>query len=185
MKLDKAHIIFRFVFIEWKSFPNFSLYSHISLLAMFPRLNKLIGKSKPFSANDREAVSGVFRGPGVGSKMTCASNSRARERKEMIPKLHAFVTPSLANLYSATASGESCSEAKTMLCRVRAGCIVDCFYVGSQLDEILHPAQNQAIILGNVGVAYGEALLGLILHGYNSRWFQGLHEERCLDGIRV
>ena len=59
-----------------------------------------------------------------------------------------------------------------MIGHVDNGCLTDCFYVGSQLDEILHRAQNAAIISGNLGVALGEALLGLFLHGYNVRMYQ-------------
>ena len=156
----------------------------LSLLALFARLNKPIPKSKPFSADHREAVSDVFRGTGVGSKTTRASSSRTNEKEEMITMLNALVTPSRLNLYSATASGDLCREVKNMLGHIRAGCIVDCFYVGSQLDEILHRAQNQAVISGNLGVALGEALLGLFLHGYNSRLFQRLYKERSINEIR-
>ena len=100
------------------------------------------------------------------------------EKEEMITMLNALVTPSCLNLNSATASGDLCREVKNMLGHVRAGCIVDCFYVGSHLDEILHRAQNQAVISGNLGVALGEALLGLFLHGYNLRLFQRLYKDR-------
>ena len=37
---------------------------------------------------------------------------------------------------------------------------------------------------GNLGVALGEALLGLFLHGYNSRLFQRLYKERSINEIR-
>ena len=100
------------------------------MIALFARLNKPILKSKPFSADHREAVSDVFHGPGVGSKTMCASRSRTREKEEMISMLNALVTPTRLYLYSAMASGELCCEVQNMLRHIRVGCIVDCFYVG-------------------------------------------------------
>ena len=81
---------------------HFYLCMHtLSLLALFARWNKPFPKSKPFSADHREAVADVFRGSGVRNERTRASSSRTNKEKEMITMLNAVVTPSRLNLYSA------------------------------------------------------------------------------------
>ena len=72
----------------------------------------------------------------------------------MITMLNALVIPHHQKLYTATASGDLCREVKNMLGHVRAECIVECFYKCSQLDEILHRAQKQDEISGNLGVFF-------------------------------
>ena len=91
----------------------------------------------------------------VGSKTTFASSSRTMEKEEMISKLNALVALLVSD----------CMVLRLVVnCAMRSRtCSVMCvhWYVGSQLDEILHRAQNQALISSNLGLQLGEALLGL------------------------
>ena len=128
------------------------------------------------------AVSSIFKGSGVGSLLVCAEQSRTPPPYEMKESLDSLLTKARLRQLGAAADMMK-NEVKNMLGHVENGCLTDCMFVGSQLDEVLHRAQNAAVISGNLGVALGEALLGLFLHGFNVRQFKKAFPKRHVNGV--
>lgn len=139
-------------------------------------LNKPLKKKDPGTPAIREQISAAFRGPGVGSKLLKAAESRYPTKQQQIDALQKMLAPEFC-YPSQNVRTLVTKEVTNMLEHVRLGCTENCFYVGSQPDDALHRAQNQAGIKGNRGVVLGEALLGLFLHGYNVRQLEK-HQKR-------